>query len=621
MKQKTFLFVLALLSSLMARAYDAQINGIYYNLNSSTRQATVTYGDTKYIRSVSIPTTVAYNGTTYNVTSIGDEAFSECPTLVSITIPNSVTSIGDECFCECYNLTSITIPQSVTVIADEAFASCPGLSSISVESGNTVYDSRNNCNAIIETATNTLIAGCKNTVIPDGVATIGKSAFFECSNLTSVIIPNSVNTIVKAAFYGCSSLSSVVIGNSVTSIGKEVFYDCSSLKNVYCYAEQVPTATDNAFDSNIANATLHVPEASVSTYQTTSPWSIFGSIVAIGDDVEDPNPLLLGTWRYDFGTNSYILLNFSQDGTVRYQEYDKGGWEHDELYSYSFSNNKLKITDSYGNVMGEIEVLTLTSNTLMLKDWPDEGVSTFAKQNGSNIESAVLNGSIIGQWSIVSDLYTRYDNDVIVSQEEETLTPPYDRIAFYDNGTIEYLEYSRSNNSYHEDGKGTYTIVDNKFVYGGGDWDNVTITAFDGSNTMEAYCQFSEDKGSKIVRKVHKVTLQRVTDGGEPSEKCATPTISFVNGKLEFSCETEGVEFVAKVTCPDAGEYEGSSIPLTSAYIVTVYAKKDGYEDSDVATKEITVGGSTGIKGDVNEDGTVNGTDIQEVINIIVQAD
>ena len=107
-------------------------------------------------------------------------------------------------------------------------------------------------------------------------------------------------------------------------------------------------------------------------------------------------------------------------------------------------------------------------------------------------------------------------------------------------------------------------------------------------------------------------------------EKCATPTINFIDGNVEFECETEGVEYVAKVTCKDSseGDYEASSIPLTTTYIVTVYATKDGYENSDVATKEIEVsGGSTAKKGDVNEDGNVNGTDIQEVINIIVNAD
>ena len=105
-------------------------------------------------------------------------------------------------------------------------------------------------------------------------------------------------------------------------------------------------------------------------------------------------------------------------------------------------------------------------------------------------------------------------------------------------------------------------------------------------------------------------------------EKCATPTISYANGKLEFSCETEDVEFVAKVTSPDMGDYEGSSIPLTTTYLVSVYAKREGYQNSYVATKEIEVGsGIAGKKGDVNEDGEVNGTDIQEVINIIIRTE
>ena len=99
---------------------------------------------------------------------------------------------------------SVTIGNSVTSIGNAAFANCRGLESISVESGNTKYDSRNNCNAIIETATNTLIYGCKNTIIPYSVTTIGYSAFYGCSGLTSVTIPNSVTSISDYAFYGCS---------------------------------------------------------------------------------------------------------------------------------------------------------------------------------------------------------------------------------------------------------------------------------------------------------------------------------------------------------------------------------------------------------------------------------
>ena len=103
-----------------------------------------------------------------SVTRIGKSAFSQCRILPSITIPNSVTCIEDEAFRGCWNLSSITIPSSVTSIGSGLLHSCIGLTSINVEAGNTKYDSRDNCNAIIETESNALIAGCPNTIIPPG---------------------------------------------------------------------------------------------------------------------------------------------------------------------------------------------------------------------------------------------------------------------------------------------------------------------------------------------------------------------------------------------------------------------------------------------------------------------
>ena len=124
-----------------------------------------------------IPSSVIYNGNTYSVTSIGDYAFYNCSSLTSIQIPNRVTSIGVSAFSNCESLTSIEIPNSVTSIDVSAFCSCDNLTSIVVNAGNTKYDSRNGCNAIIETASNTLIAGCKNTIIPNSVTSIGNYAF------------------------------------------------------------------------------------------------------------------------------------------------------------------------------------------------------------------------------------------------------------------------------------------------------------------------------------------------------------------------------------------------------------------------------------------------------------
>ena len=143
-----------------------------------------------------------------------------------------MTSIGERAFYGCSGLTSITIPNSVTSISPLTLLGCNNLTSIIVEKGNKKYDSRNNCNAIIETESNTLVCGFKNTVIPNSVTSIGSSAFYECRSLTSITIPNSVTSIGYSAFQYCSSLTSITIPNSVTSIGYSAFQDCSSLTSI-----------------------------------------------------------------------------------------------------------------------------------------------------------------------------------------------------------------------------------------------------------------------------------------------------------------------------------------------------------------------------------------------------
>ena len=219
--------------SLPMLAVEVEIDGINYDLNAEAEQTTVIQKSSgEYSGEVVIPESVEYDGIAYVVTSIGDYAFSDCSGLTSVTIPNSVTSIGDNAFYGCSGLTSVTIPNSVTSIGWFAFRYCSGLTSIVVEDGNTVYDSRNNCNAIIETASNMLLCGCKTTIIPNSVTSIGHGAFEGCSGLTSVTIPNSVTSIGNSAFSGCSGLTSVTIPNSVTSIGEEAFDGCSGLTSV-----------------------------------------------------------------------------------------------------------------------------------------------------------------------------------------------------------------------------------------------------------------------------------------------------------------------------------------------------------------------------------------------------
>ena len=240
-----------------------------------------------------------------SVTCIGDEAFQNCSGLTSITIPNSVTDIGIWAFKNCSSLTSVTIGNKVTVLGDYAFSYCNNLTTIVVEKGNSKYDSRDNCNAIIETSSNQLIVGCKNTTISNSVTSIGAGAFYGCKGLTSITIPNSVTIIGHVAFADCSSLASITIPNSVIeivnqafeycsglktitipnsieSIGYRAFAGCSGLTNVYCLAKNVPeTDTYTFIGAYIENTILHVPAASVDAYSSIDPWRNFKDIVGI----------------------------------------------------------------------------------------------------------------------------------------------------------------------------------------------------------------------------------------------------------------------------------------------------------------------------------------------------
>ena len=138
-----------------------------------------------------------------SVTVINSRAFNHCTSLTSISIPDFVTFIDEFAFFGCSSLTDITIPNFVTYIGEKAFASCPSINSMTVSPGNPVYDSRDSCNAIVETANNKLHSGCKSTIIPNSITSIGNYAFYECSSMTSISIPYSITSVGLEAFLGC----------------------------------------------------------------------------------------------------------------------------------------------------------------------------------------------------------------------------------------------------------------------------------------------------------------------------------------------------------------------------------------------------------------------------------
>ena len=282
------LLLLALFANMsVIYASNTQVGGIWYDFNSSTKTASVTYRGSSYSSyegeysgSVVIPETVTYNGTTYSVTSIGKTAFDGCTSLTSVNIPNSVTSIGQSAFYGCSSLTSVTIPNSVTSIGGGAFYECSSLTSVTIP---------NSVTSIGDYAFS-YCSSLTSVTIPNSVTSIRGRAFWNCSSLTSVTIGESVTSIEDYAFYYCSKLTSVTIPNSVTSIGDDAFSDCSSLTSV-TIGESVTSIGDYAFEecSSLTSVTINSDAIVSKGYSYSSNIShIFGSQVTeyiIGESV------------------------------------------------------------------------------------------------------------------------------------------------------------------------------------------------------------------------------------------------------------------------------------------------------------------------------------------------
>ena len=293
------------------------------------------------------------------VKTISEYAFNGCTGLRSVTFPEGLTTIGENAFNTCSSLQGIDIPSTVTSIALSAFWSCSSLTSITVDPANTVYDSREDCNALIKTSTNTLQLGIVTTVIPETVTTIGPSAFYGNARLQTIDIPEGVQSIEGSAFSGCTALTTVTLPSTLTNIGNNAFNGCKKLTNILL-AEGLKTIGQMAFkgctslkkivipstvtkiDYNAftecsrltkvaampttpisigstvfpyrKKSTLYVPKGCIEAYQNATTWMDFLNIVELDNTITatvEPKEL-------EAGATATLAINLANDDFFDY---------------------------------------------------------------------------------------------------------------------------------------------------------------------------------------------------------------------------------------------------------------------------------------------------------------
>ena len=284
-----------------------------------------------------------------SLTKLDDGAFDRCGNLCdSVVIPPLVTTIGEHAFAGC-SIPSVVISEGVTTIERGAFSSCPigalhvpstlvsispennafgegafhnctRLQSITVDEANPIYDSRGNCNALIETATNTLLKGCKNTIIPDDITIIGLNAFLSINELNTITIPNSVERLETSAFAGCNSLTTITLPSNISYIGIGAL-NCCGLTSIVSKSPTPPTAYNSQWEYGYENSfmgvnrdiPIYIPVGTIDAYQNAEGWNYFTNFIETEMNLE-------GEWYYEIqnenGSITYQHLEYAADTTI-----------------------------------------------------------------------------------------------------------------------------------------------------------------------------------------------------------------------------------------------------------------------------------------------------------------
>ena len=468
--RKLFFLLLALVATTSLWAYDFKSGSLYYNITSSSAPYTVevtwqnigSIDNDNYsgLTTATIPKTVKYSNKTYSVTSIDDDAFENCSSLASVTIPNSVTSIGRSAFEGCTSLTSITIPSSITSIGWGAFSGCSKLTSITIPSsitsiGDYAFSGCSKLTSITIPNSVTSIGvgafkGCDGLTspiynahcfaylptsykgaytIPEGIKQIAGGAFYWCSSLTSITIPNSVTYIGDYAFYICSSLTSITIPTSVTYIGDYAFQGCRSLTSI-TIPNSVTSIGDWAFKDcssltsiTIPNSVTSIGEYAFEDCSSLTSITIPNSVTSIGKgafedcsvltSVTIPNSVTeIGGSAFS-GCSSLTFITIPNSVTsIGYEAFSGCS----KLTSITIPNSVTSIGDRAFEFCRSLTSVTINSNAIVSRTYYSSNISHIF---GSQVTEYIIGEGVtsIGDWAF-------YDCSSLTSITCEAETPP-----------------------------------------------------------------------------------------------------------------------------------------------------------------------------------------------------
>ena len=577
--------------------------------------------DIKFFTSLTLPFSRSYhlilNGTEIN----------------NLVIPDNVTTIGEGAFCYCSYLTSVTLPNSVSSIGANAFQYCSSLASVS---------------------------------IPNSVTSIGANAFYSCSSLTSVTIPNSVTSISENAFYWCKKLTSISIGSGIKTIGKKAFAECESLENVYCHTEIIPSAEKDAFNNSyIDYATLHVPEISLSQYKRREPWSGFGTFEPLADGIvfADDAVKVLCVANWDTNNNGELseeeAAAVTDLGSVFANNTDITSFDElsyftgltvirESAFCYCSNLTSITIPDNVKTIgnrafyaCSNLASLRIHSNVTSIEDRAfaycsklesikvDAANTVYDSRNNCNAlietsSNALLigckNTTIPSSVKVIADGAFRGCTELTDIEIPEGVTT-IGASAFRGCTGLTSVTLPSTTTSIGNYAFSAFDEVYNLTSVTAGMTSPVAITSEVFPNRANSTLYVPKGSRTAYMTANYWKDFKKIVelDNGIPL-KCETPTITLLaNGKIKVQSMTEGATCVTNVTASNAEPLTDGEISLNTpltVYTVTAYATAEGYADSDLATATFRWEKTFG---DINGDGTVNISDVIQLVNIILQ--